>query len=194
MVTLYDEEGNAIEGALPPDEAKTLQEQINLKEVELTKLKSKDNNFRALKDKTKQERDEIISKWDSEKQILMGEIEDLRVRVDGRDAITTEQVKTTKATILKEVAGNDEALQKEIQEQYDKIGNPIDPVIIADQYEAAKLMVEKRRERINSVNPINAYTPSSYGTSPSKSKTSFADTSAGKSLAKELGLNISKKS
>ena len=124
MTDLFDSEGNVIEGALSPDEAKelqdkhtTLEEQMVSKEAEVNKLQEKDINFSNFRKKSKEEQETIRAEMSNEQKMLMDEMSDLRGQLEKRDEATLGKFKTDK---LGQLAGEDEKMREKIEAEFDR--------------------------------------------------------------------------
>ena len=198
ITTLYDENGDSVEGALDPDSARELQEKaekfaefektLEEKESELEKLRQKDTNFRSFSTKNKKELEERTKDWDNEKKILLDEIVQLKEYNDRNQDAT---VGKTKRELLDSLAGGDEKMKEKLEREYEVIGgnNAITPEDVKSLMNKAATYVDF--EIRNSSNPVNTFQPSSLGSGlPRKTNVNFADTEEGKNLAKSMGLEV----
>lgn len=194
----YDEDGNLVEGVLSPEEAKELQEkaekaaeleaQLQEKETAINKLSQKDLNFKKFKTMTAAEQEAEKAGWSDEKKFYMQEIEALNDRVE-RQAEAT--VGTMRERKIQALAGEDAELRKEIEDQYNRLGNEAySPEEVSKQLDEAYVVVKHRKETANNIDPMNSYVPSTQGMGFNNKKTDFADTEDGQKLAKELGLTL----
>ena len=193
MPTLYDEEGNLVDGALDPDSAKELREKaeklaefekaLGEKETELEKLKQKDMNFKHLNWKNQKELEEKTAHWsDTEKA--------LRDKLARLEAGQSAPIERTKNDYLEQLSGGDEKMKEKLLSKFEVLGkNANTEQDIKDALDDAAALVE--REISKSANPVNTFQPSSLGSGlPRKTNTNFADTDEGKNLAKSMGLEV----
>lgn len=113
---LYDSDGNAVEGALPPDEAKALleeKEKLKSLEEELTKLKEKDFNFSNLRS----QKEEAEKKIESIKAEFEQKIEKTKKEV--LEGVLKEHYDDALAGL----ADGDEELKKKIEQQYSRLSD-----------------------------------------------------------------------
>lgn len=198
---LFDAAGEKVEGALDPDAAKDLQEKadkaeeltktIEEKEAELKKLADKDLNFSNFRNKSKEEKEEMMKDWGEKEKILMSEIDGLKERNETDDKAVETATETAIEVAVKKVAGEDEDFQKEVKDQYETMGKQTDPMKIATQMEEAKILVEHRKERVQQPNQINQFAPTTgegNARFPNADGKNAADTPDGKKFAGELGM------
>jgi len=193
MPTLYDENGDLVEGALDPDSAKELQEKaekfaefekaLEEKESELEKLRQKDLNFKNLNWKNQKELEEKTADWSDTEKALRDELAALR---EGQNA----PIERTKNDYLEQLSGGDEKLKEKLLSKYEVLGkNANTEQDIKAALNDAALLVENEISR--SSNPVNTFQPSSLGSGlPRKTNVNFADTEEGKNLAKSMGLEV----
>jgi len=117
----YDVDGNPIEGIVPPDEVKTLQEKLTENEQKLqetterlSKLENKDFNFRKLEAMTEEER----SKLTASELALKKQQEELE---ENQKTFQNGFVSDIKNDLLESIAGNDDDLRKKIELKYNQI-------------------------------------------------------------------------
>ena len=121
MAELYDAQGQIVEGALTVDEVKAIQDKAEAasKELEdarikLTKLESKDMNFKKLREMTETERKQL-----STKEIeLMQRQEDLESKTQG---FVETQISTHKDEALAVLAGDNKDLREKTLFHYERI-------------------------------------------------------------------------
>ena len=193
MPTLYDENGDLVEGALDPDSARELQEKaekfaefekaLEEKESELEKLRQKDLNFKNLNWKNQKELEEKTADWSDTEKALRDELAALR---EGQNA----PIERTKNDYLEQLSGGDEKLKEKLLSKYEVLGkNANTEQDIKAALNDAALLVENEISR--SSNPVNTFQPSSLGSGlPRKTNVNFADTEEGKNLAKSMGLEV----
>lgn len=190
---LYDEEGNEVEGALAPHEAKELldkAQKVETLEAEIQKFQSKDFNFSKFREKTKEEQDKIKSEMSQKEKMLLDEIEDLRGKIGAKDEAT---IGEARKMYLKSYAGEDEKLQELIEAEYNKLPTEaLTPEQVAHKMGEANALVQYRLSQMNEDNrtsPFN-FVPSSTAQFQfrEQKKKSFADTPEGEGLAGDLGL------
>jgi alanyl-tRNA synthetase len=114
MAELYNEEGEKVEGALLPEEAQKLQEEMKAKDAELEKLQNKEFNFKKLRDMTDDER----SKLTAAEMSIKEEQEKLR---DEQSKVYTTLRDERKNDVVNALAGDDEELKKKILFNFDRI-------------------------------------------------------------------------
>ncbi len=119
--TLYDEEGNPIEGASTAEEVKAIQDEKALKETELaevkeklSKLENKDFNFKKLRDMNKEEQEKLTA---HEMELLQRQ-EKLE---DDQKSFLQKQIESHKDEASAVLAGENEELRKKILFHYDRI-------------------------------------------------------------------------
>jgi len=119
--TLYDEEGNPIEGASTAEEVKAIQDEKALKEAELaevkeklSKLENKDFNFKKLRDMNKEEQEKLTA---HEMELLQRQ-EKLE---DDQKSFLQKQIESHKDEASAVLAGENEELRKKILFHYDRI-------------------------------------------------------------------------
>jgi len=194
----YNEDGEKVEGVISPEEAAQLQEkaakytelEVTLAEKEeaIQKLSQKDLNFKKFRTLTEAERQEEMKGWSEEKRFYMQEIENLHGKME---KFSDASVGTVKEDKIKALVGDDKDLRKELEEQYTRLGTEaVTKEQIIDQLDEAHLILQHRKDRVNRIDPLNSYVPSTRGQGFSDKKTDFADTEDGKQLAKELGLKL----
>lgn len=187
----YDEEGNIVEGALSPDEAKALREEneARTREIEetkqrLAKLENKDFNFRKLENMTQEE----IAKLSARELEVQKQMEALQEKTH---EFTQKQIDAAKKSALSKLAGADQELQTRILSNYDRIKDEA-----VTEEEITNKMIEAYTLTTGSgpsVNPLaQAMGFSGMGLPPTEQDKSFADTERGKELAASLGMNIAK--
>lgn len=185
MTTLYDDEQNPIEGALTPEEAKSLQEQaakaddlqkaVEEKEAELEKLKSKEMNFSRLRDKSEEEKAKIMEKATEKEKLVLEELNDLRKEREDEKKVRFE---ATKASVLEQLAGDDETLKKNIELRAKEWGEPRTPEELQKRYTDAATLIKNARP---DVQPLNSWAPVGSYNTPTRPK-NFVETASGKGL------------
>ena len=178
----YDEDGNPVEGILEPEQAKELQEKttkmeelLDEKTKELESYSDKDFNFSKLRNKTKEEKDELLKEFDEKERTFINEIADLRNTVDDNHSI---QMATYESEVIKAMAGDDEDLQTKLKETAKEfVGSPRTQDEIFSRYKNAYTLVQGSAP---TVNPINKFTPTSISSAPDNQKKRYTDTDQGK--------------
>lgn len=190
---LYDENGEPVEGALPPDkveELKSAADKATELETELNKLRDKDINFSKFREKTKEEQIKIKEEMSARERMLLEEIESLRRDTEARNEATLGRYKEERLTQL---VGTDEKLKEKVQAAIDRLGgNPLSKEEVDDLYADALAIAQRRVEESTTVNPlfqggVSFNTQSPWGNGQKKN---YADSSEGQALAKDLGLTI----
>lgn len=189
MPTLYDDTGEALEGALAPDEAKALQDKFDTasKDLEDTKtrlagLESKDMNFRRLEQMTETEKGKLS---DKEKELMQRQ----EALEDQQKSFENKQTESYREYAFRTIVGTDKDLREAVEEKYKIIaGDAKTPEEIAERVQDALAMARRKHESINPIASIMG----AGGTGPVRKDTNFADTARGKDLAAALGMNISK--
>lgn len=184
---IYDENGEEMEGALPPDEAKALKEELEAKAQELKEkserlqgLESKDMNFRRLEQMTEAEKSKLTEKETE----LMKRQEALE---DQQRSFENKQIESIKEYAIKNLVGEDAELREKILEKYKSIaGEAKTPEEISERVADAFAMARRKNESINPLAAVMGVP----GSAPKQKSGNFADTDAGKALAKELGMSF----
>ena len=189
MAVLYDEDGNPVENALTPEEAKELQEratraeeleaQMKEKESELTKLKNKDMNFQRFREKSEEEKSKIMEKATEKEKMILLEMEEISQE---REKERVSRMKNTKENVLSEVAGDDKDLQKKIELKAKEWGEAKNPEDMEKKLRDAAIIVRGSAQRVS---PLSNYFPTSSYNAPYKPKV-FVDTEAGKATYRNL--------
>lgn len=184
----YDEEGNEVEGILPPDEAKALQEkyenmetEITEKQAELEKLRNKDMNFGNLRKKSKEEIENMTKNWKENEKTLLNEIQSLNRRLDERDYASVGKLRENK---LDELSGDDKKLRENIQREFERLGgnDALTPEDVNRIYDEAIILIEHRQ---SNTDPINRFVPSANIPSVGGKKKKFTQTSEGEAAFKQ---------
>jgi DNA repair exonuclease SbcCD ATPase subunit len=110
----FNADGDPIEGVLPPEEIKSLQEKLNETNAKLEKLENKEFNFRKLEQMT----DEQKAKLTDTELSLKKQQEELEEK---QKSFESTFVKDIKGDLLTEMAGDDEELKKKIELNYSRI-------------------------------------------------------------------------
>lgn len=144
MTQYYDDQGEPVEGVLPPEEIASLKEQMAEKEAELNKLKDKDYNFSSLRKKTAEEREELTKTWNSAEKGLLSHIDELNARLDARDKATIGKTKETK---FEELAGTDKELRDKLEFEFERLGGntSLSDAEVLERIEEAKVLVELKQ-------------------------------------------------
>lgn len=182
MSSYYDEDGNEVEGILSPDEAKAMQEktealqkELEEKSGELDKLSTKDINFEKMRKLNTEERREAQEGWSEEKKLLVNEMTALNEKIEG---FQSANLGNYKEQLLKELAGSDEELVKQLEERASEFRGDLNTTDdIYDRYSKAFLLIKGERP---TVNPINQFVPSTHTSMPTNDSKKFTDTESGK--------------
>ena len=134
MAELYDEEGNAVD-ALTPEEAEAkiaeateaakqsasedFRAQLEAKEAELEEAKKKEQNFSALRNKTKTQ-EELAADARAEVEALKKDI------AEARDSGKNYAINNAKERAIKQMADGDVELEKKLRTNYEVIQRPTD--------------------------------------------------------------------
>lgn len=189
----FDEDGNEVEGILPPEEIKALQEKtaaleakakladelnakLSEKEEELSKLSNKDLNFKKLRDKSESEIEALKTKMSEKDKLILNEVMDLRREKAEMEAKVEER---SRKDILKSLTGGDESLEKSIDlalKEIGGLGNAKTPEEIEARYRTAFIVAKGSAPTRN---PIFSGYSSSYR-EPDLEKKNFAETEQGK--------------
>lgn len=163
----YNDEGELVEGVLPPEEAKALQEKaaaleekaklaeeldakLKEKEEELTKLANKDLNFKKLRDKSESEIEALKTKMSEKDKLILTEVMDLRREKAEMENKVHER---TKRDILTSM-GVDENEQKAIELALKEIGGLGDaktPDEIENRYRTAYIVAKGQPPQKNPI-------------------------------------------
>lgn len=144
----YNADGEAIEGVLPPEEAKTLQETLAETKAKLEKLENKDFNFRKLEQMTEEEKAKLTATELSLKQ------QQEKLEADQKNFFET-SITETKNDVLDGLVGDDAELRKKVELNYARLK---DSESAKSRSEVKKLMEEAYVLSVGtrSTNPINA--------------------------------------
>jgi len=181
---LYNEDGDEVE--VPSDEeiaeikakaerAEEMEKLISEKEDELKRLKSKDFNFSHLRNKTKEEKDELMKNWDGEKKLLAAELEDLRGTVE---SYHTSQMTYYEDEVIKAMAGDDQDLKTKLKETAKEfVGTPKTKDEIFARYKNAYTLIQGSAPKVN---PINQFIPATSDSRLTSKPKRFTETETGK--------------
>ena len=147
---------------------------------ELRKLKGKDNNFQAFRNKTEEEKEKIMKKASETEQMLLKEMDDMRSTVEaGKEA----RMKEATDAVLQQIAGDDKEYKKEIElQEKEFIGYALTPKEKEERVLKAATLVKGQKPQVNKV---FAHTPMADHTSPTKPNTRFTDTKEGQDILKD---------
>lgn len=187
-VELYDAEGNKVEGALAPEQAKQLQEDVQTKEEELNKLKDKDFNFGKFRKASTEEKEKMTADWSETEKSLMGEIEELRGQVAESDKRVKEEstakLEKEKNMVLEAMAGENEELKTKIEEYTKVLGGEVKTKEdVRTLYERAFTLLKKEQPNLI---PTSTFAPTTQYTPPQEGKKEFAKTDKGKETYKNM--------
>lgn len=204
MTQLFDSDQNPIEGALPPEEAKALQDKITEleakaskadelsktlkeKEDELTKYSKKDMNFQKLREKSEEELETFKSKMSEKEKLMLTEIMDLR---NERDAEAKKAFDEAKTEILQALSGGDQELLKKIEmAEKELAGEALTANELEQRYRKAYILANGSAPRAN---PIFSGYAASYK-DPTTVKKDFTDTPEGQELLTKNFPDLAKK-
>lgn len=113
---VFDNDGNPIEGVLPPEEIKSLQEKLEETNQKLSKLENKDFNFRKLEEMTEAEKEKLSSA----ELALKKQQEELEEK---QRSFETSFITDVKNDLLSSMAGDDEELKKTIEANYNRLSD-----------------------------------------------------------------------
>lgn len=151
---LYDEDGNIIEENMTPDELKVFQTEKATRDAELadvkeklSKLETKDMNFKKLRDMNKEEKENLSSQ-----QIeLMQRQEKLE---EEQKSFLEKQVQSHKDEASAVLAGTDDDLRKKILFHYERIKD--DAVSKDEVYKKMREAAILAKGENSGVNPLSA--------------------------------------
>lgn len=192
----YDDDGNEVEGLLPPDEAKALQEKVTTleekaaraetleqelktKEETLKTYESKEFNFSQLRGKTQQEKEELLKEFSEKEKKLIFEVESLKDEISENKRQTIESYEKD---VLEALAGEDEDLKTKIKEMSKEFAGEIkgkEDVLL--RYKRAFALI---KEDTQSINPINQFQPSMVDPIPKPKKNDYTKTPQGEANLK----------
>lgn len=193
---LYDEEGKEIEGALAPEEAIAIQEKIKELEEKATKadtleaelneakeklksLETKDFDFSRLKNKTKEEKDEMLKKFTQKEQALFLKVNELEEQIETNKS---QVMASYEEDVLTSLAGNNEDLRTKIKETAKEfVGDVKTKEDLLARYKKAFTFLRGSSPEINQ---LNRYVPSSTSQIPPDRQERFTDTPEGKDAYK----------
>jgi predicted nuclease with TOPRIM domain len=113
---VYDNDGNPVEGVLPPEEIKSLQEKLDETNEKLAKLENKDFNFRKLEEMTEAEKEKLSAA----ELALKKQQEELEEK---QKSFETSFITDIKNDLLNSMAGEDEDLKKTIEANYNRLSD-----------------------------------------------------------------------
>lgn len=111
---VYNADGEAIEGVLPPEEVKTIQEQLAETKSKLEKLENKDFNFRKLEQMTEEERAKLSATELSLKQ------QQEKLEADQR-SFSENFISEIKDDVLNNLVGDDVELRKKVELNFSRL-------------------------------------------------------------------------
>lgn len=130
---LYDEEGKPIEGALPPEEAKKLQTELEENRKQLAQLANKDFNFKKMRDMTAAE----LSKLSAQERSLIERQEQFEERLN-KD--TTVRRETTVGDAIDLLCGDNDEIKEKVKvalKDFDSVMNKDDKRSVHDYVKKA---------------------------------------------------------
>lgn len=113
---VYDNDGNPVEGVLPPEEIKSLQEKLEETNQKLSKLEKKDFDYRRLENMTEAEKEKLSATELS----LKKQQEELE---DKQKTLETTFISDVKKDLISSLVGDDEELRKKIELNYDRLSD-----------------------------------------------------------------------
>ncbi len=190
---LYDEEGNELEGALTPEEAKALLDKtmeleakakladeldgkLKEKEAELSKLSTKDLNFQKLRDKSETEIEELKSKMSEKDKMILTEVMDLRKE---KAELEQKVAERTKADVFKSLGVVDETSKAAVElalKEIGGLGNARTAEEIEAKYRTAYIVAKGEAPVKNPI--FSSYTPGYR--EPDLTEKRFTETDTGK--------------
>lgn len=175
----YNADGEVIEGVLPPEEVKTIQEQLAETKSKLEKLENKDFNFRKLEQMTEDEKAKLTATELSLKQ------QQEKLEADQK-AFTESFANEVKNDVLDSLVGEDTELRKKVELNFNRLK---DADNAKSRSEISKLMQEAYTLSVGgrSANPINAAYNRS-GSAPTRSSSSDKLSSDAIEVGKKMGL------
>ena len=179
---VFDKDGNEIPGGLTPEEAKDIQDQLAAEKAEREKLSAKDLNFERFRNKTEAEKQEILKKATETERMLLTEVEETRKE---REAESQARMNEAKAQILRELAGADADMSKNIENQEKEfIGKALTPNELRERYIKAATLVKGKKPQLNQ---LNRFSPTSDYSSPEVGeRKSFVEKEAGIALYEKM--------
>lgn len=201
MPKLFDEDGNEVE--VPTQEeidawkqgserAAELETSLKAKEEELSRLSSKDFNFKELRAAEAAKRDEMLNAFSEKEKTLILEVEKTQKQQEEHEQRYFGEAKDA---ALKALAGEDVDLRAKLEEavkdSHSFLGAPKDSRELIQRYEKAYTIVEGTQK---TVNPIHAYSPvTGQYKEPGQKANRFTDTPEGDALFKaKFGKEIEK--
>ncbi len=190
-MALHDDNGDPVEGALTPEQAKELQDkviaadavtakaaeleaQLKEKEEQLSKLNKKDFDYGRLRDKTDTEIDEMKKKLSEKDKMIL----DSALRFEAKEKA---EFNEARRELLDALSGNDENKRKAIEAaEKDVVGDPKTKEELEDKLRKASILALGEAPKRN---PIFSGYSSSYR-EPNETKTRFTDTDQGKASLK----------
>lgn len=200
----FNDEGEEVQGVLPPEEAAKLQEQIKVleeksktateletklkeKEEELAKVSNKDLNFKRLREKSEAEVEDLKKKMTEKEKLLLNEVMELTKE---KDAEKQARFDEAKEEVLKSLSGGDENKRKAIEmAEKDLAGEAKTPKELEDRYRKAFILSEGTAP---TKNPLYSGYSSSYR-EPNLQPKAFTDTDQGKESLKKWFPGIASK-
>lgn len=205
MSEFYDENGERVEGILPPDQAEELQNKVkeleekagkieeyeselNEKRERLKQYESKDFNFSNLRNKSEKEKDELLKDFSEKEKKLVLKIDELEQKIDEGQKQT---LKSYEKDVLGALAGDSEELQNKIKEvSKEFIGEAKTKEEMLSRYKRAYAIV---KSDVKDPDPINQFYPVTGSSPLSSKKKSYTDTDQGKqNFQSWFGIDINK--
>jgi len=178
----YNADGEAIEGLLPPEEAKTILETLAETKAKLEKLENKDFNFRKLEQMTEEERNKLSATELSLKQ------QQEKLEADQKN-FTESFANEVKNDVLDGLVGEDAELRKKVELNFSRLK---DSENAKTRTEISKLMQEAYTLSVGasgrSHNPINAAFNKS-GSAPARSAGSEKLSADAIEVGRKMGLS-----
>ena len=192
--TYFDAQGNKVENVPTLEEINAFnadmaakQAKIDDVEAKLAKLESKDSNFAALRNASKEEKARILAQVDEDKRALVEQMANLQEQID---TDKNQRMESKRKQALDSIAGSDQDFRKKVEEaEKSLIGTASTDDEIAKRYNMA-VAIAKSTESV--VNPMNRFSPGISVSDPAHNpeKKDFADTTAGSEILKAALPNI----
>lgn len=192
--TYFDAQGNKVENVPTLEEINAFnadmaakQAKVDEYESELSKLRSKDNNFAALRNASKEEKARLLSQVEEDKRSLVEKLDDLQTQIDTQNS---QRMESKRKQALDQIAGSDQDFRKKVEEaEKSLIGTANTDDEIAKRYNMA-VAIAKSTESV--VNPMNRFSPGISVSDPAHNpeKKDFSQTQKGEEILRAAMPNI----
>lgn len=192
--TYFDAQGNKVENVPTLEEINAFnadmaakQAKVDEYESELSKLRSKDNNFAALRNASKEEKARLLSQVEEDKRSLVEKLDDLQTQIDTQN---NQRMESKRKQALDQIAGSDQDFRKKVEEaEKSLIGTANTDDEIAKRYNMA-VAIAKSTESV--VNPMNRFSPGISVSDPAHNpeKKDFSQTQKGEEILRAAMPNI----